>query len=603
MKEILEQVEVKDDKEKVTLSGPRLRYIKKTLELLRPIENELGGEINWKELYKEVKPWSTALELSDNIRDVVRDYVVEKVPVIRESIHSIDGIEDLSDQKLIDALAHNWFDTVEGMDGKRIEILLTVAAQVVKRIETLVYKRVLDDMTDGDFENKLGIDLHLKGLLGDLLDVSQRADPLFVRFSAFLQLTPEPPVESKSESSEQPPEEIPSTGILIPGSKRPRYTIASLFPHESLSISKNLLRIADNSSNWEDLPGADAFKTYLRAQSGAYGETDPQKALEYLEYAEKLYEELLASGFPIILSSGTSEGEPYVDPELKVSISTPDTRQEEAIWNMAKEGMANSLDSIGAGEFSDIMRAKIIRSVISIGGHGANLTLNAVAEQDPGILVFLNDQIRTYDRSFPEFMSLVTNRDVVFPDSASVETRSLMERMSRSNSVHHELAHDIYSDSSGGARRMGDEMLKAIDEVKAETLYRTLVPSMVESASLAGSKEQWAVAMLTSSMQMLRDQAADDTYYAAAVFTLDSLFSEGAVKFFKNKIEIVDFDKFYEINKTIAEEVLGLYRDEQMTEEKAEKWIRQRCRPNKQVKALEKFLKKKFKLTNEIENN
>ena len=69
---------------KVIEATPRLRYITKTLELLRPETDKLGNEINWKELYKKVKPWQNGLELSDNIRQVVYEYVSLKIPSLKE---------------------------------------------------------------------------------------------------------------------------------------------------------------------------------------------------------------------------------------------------------------------------------------------------------------------------------------------------------------------------------------------------------------------------------------------------------------------------------------------------------------------------------------
>lgn len=117
MEKHFESAETEDVKEKSTLAGPQLSYIKETLEFLRPIENEMGEEINWKDLYKEVKPWNTALELTDNIREVVREYVAKKVPDFREKVPSVDAIEDITDTKLVDSLANNWSDEIDGISG------------------------------------------------------------------------------------------------------------------------------------------------------------------------------------------------------------------------------------------------------------------------------------------------------------------------------------------------------------------------------------------------------------------------------------------------------------------------------------------------------
>ena len=565
--------------EKIIESTPKLQYITKTLELLRPEIDELGNEINWKELYKEVEPWQNGLELADNIRQVVYDYVSLKVPALKDGIPSIG---DLRNNDIVNALAHNWSEEISDVSGQRREILMAVAAQVVKRIETLVYKRILAETKNEDLEIKLGLDPKLRNLLIGALDASQRADPLFVRFLAFTQLSP------------RPPEEATSTAMFLPEDDTP-YTIASLFPHETQSIAKNLTQLSENSDEWGDFPGADTFKQYLKVLGAIYGEKDPTKAEQYLIESERLYGELLASEFPIIISSGMREGsyskEPYIDPELKISISTPDARLEESNWRMAQKGMSESLVAVGLGSFADEMKSRTIRSVVNIGGHGANLVFNAVADEEPGIVVFLNEQVRAYDRNFSGFMGIIKNRDEIFNNISDPDTQALVERMSRSNTVHHELAHSIYKSSLPESKRLGLKPLTIIDEVKAETLYRSLIPSMIERATLSGDKKEWALGMLTTSLQMVREQDSSDPYYKAATYTLNDLLEDGAIKFENNQVEIIDFDKFYQVNDALREELINLYKDESMTEEGAVKWLKQRCQPSDQAKGLIDFLK------------
>ena len=560
-------------------SKPKLRYITKTLELLRPELDKLGNEINWKELYKEVNPWHSGLELADNVRQVVYDYVLMKMPALKEKI---PVVSDLRSNNLINALVHNWSEEISDISGQRREVLMTVAAQVIKRIETLIYKKILAEAKDEDLKTKLSLDSKLRNLLIGLLDTSQRADPLFVRFLAFTQLSPEPPKRATS------------TAMFLQGKKTP-HTIASLFPHETQSISKKLLQLAENSEEWKDLPGADAFKTYLRVVSSIYGEKDPLKAEQYLIEAEKLYGELLDSEFPIIISSGMREGsyykEPYIDPELKVSISTPDARLEESNWRMTQKGMSESLLAVDLGGFADEMKSRTIRGVINIGGHGVNLVFNAVADEEPGIVVFLNEQIRAYDQDFSHFMGIIKNREDIFGDVSAPDTKAFLERMSRSNTIHHELAHSVYKSSLPESKRFGLEPLTAIDEVKAETLYRSLIPLVIESGALPGDKKEWALGMLTTSFQMLRDQDSSDPYYKAAVYTINDLFEQQAIKLENGQVEIVDFDKFYKINNALREELINLYRDKSMTEERAVRWLSKRCRPNAATKELINFLK------------
>ena len=44
----------------------------------------MAKKINWKDLYERVGPWETGLELSEKIREVVRDYLVSKFPALKE---------------------------------------------------------------------------------------------------------------------------------------------------------------------------------------------------------------------------------------------------------------------------------------------------------------------------------------------------------------------------------------------------------------------------------------------------------------------------------------------------------------------------------------
>ena len=237
------------------------------------------------------------------------------------------------------------------------------------------------------------------------------------------------------------------------------------------------------------------------------------------------------------------------------------------------------------------MKSRTIRGVINIGGHGVNLVFNAVADEEPGIVVFLNEQIRAYDQDFSHFMGIIKNREDIFGDVSAPDTKAFLERMSRSNTIHHELAHSVYKSSLPESKRFGLEPLTAIDEVKAETLYRSLIPLVIESGALPGDKKEWALGMLTTSFQMLRDQDSSDPYYKAAVYTINDLFEQQAIKLENGQVEIVDFDKFYKINNALREELINLYRDKSMTEERAVRWLSKRCRPNAATKKLINFFK------------
>ena len=129
--------------------------------------------------------------------------------------------------------------------------------------------------------------------------------------------------------------------------------------------------------------------------------------------------------------------------------------------------------------------------------------------------------------------------------------------------------------------------------MKAEIVHKALIPAMVENGGLEGTKEQWALATLTSSCQMLKDQPEDDPSFSAAVYSLNSLFDSGAVVFEDNTITVKDFDLFFSQTKAKAQEVLALYQDASMNKTKAKAWIKRECEPNEAVQKLNVFLKAK----------
>ena len=89
--------------EKLIPPKPHLRYVEKTISLLESDIGPDGEKINWKNLYEKVGPWNSGLELSDEIRDIVREYLLSKFPKIKEKIPSI---EDLPDPELLNALSY-----------------------------------------------------------------------------------------------------------------------------------------------------------------------------------------------------------------------------------------------------------------------------------------------------------------------------------------------------------------------------------------------------------------------------------------------------------------------------------------------------------------
>ena len=573
-----ESSEIKE--ERLISSEPKLRYIDKAFTLMREAEEdpETGEKTPWLDLYKNVKPYENALELSDNIRATVRDFVEKKILKLKEDIPTI---KELPDKNLLEALTNNWFEELgEKIKGERREVLLTVMAHIVKRIEMVAYRKTLENATEEDLR-KIGIDPKLKNLLAQILDTSITADPLFVRFMAYSQLTPSPSEESSSVTLERPKD-------------KKQHTLSSLFPHEAKFLANRFEVISKDDENWIDQPGGSIFKEYLRALSAFYQESDSVKAPERQKTVEDLYEKLISSGFPILITPAT-EGyykEPYFDPELKVSIVTLESMKEEALFGQAQKAMADSLDVLNVSRFRDDMESQKVRSTIVIGGYGVNLIFNAVAQEKPAILLYLNEQMRSYDRNFPNFVRSIENADTEFENLIPEEKIKFLERMSRTDTILHEFGHSVYPDGSEEARRLGRRPLTIIDEVKAEIIYHPLIPSIIEKGGLDGTKEQWAIATLASSLQILKDQPPGDPYYHAAIYSLNALFENGAVVFEEGKFRVIDFEAFYEVQKLAAEELLNIYRDKKMTERKTWNWIKKKCNPNKQVKLVEEFIKK-----------
>ncbi|MFH1233477.1 MAG: hypothetical protein V1649_02380 [Patescibacteria group bacterium] len=461
-----EEEEVADDK--LILSKPKLRYIRATLEILRSEDGLDGEKVNWKELSEQVGDYNSILELSENIREIVLKYVEKKIPVIKEKI---PNLADLADKNLINALANNWFEEIEDkISGKRREILLMVMAQIVKRIETKIYLDIIKNANEEDLK-KIGIEECYKDLLVQILDISTRANPLFVRFCAYAQLSP------------TPPEETTEVALHLPGKDKNFYTIASLFPHETKSISQKFNSLAIDNQKWINKQGGDVFKQYLEEQAKLFSEIDPKIAKNSQKKIEQLYSKLIASDFPIIITpAGGYRKVPYSDPELKISITAYDTKEQARAFEKTRDVMVDCLDEININQNKEKenMKSCSIKTAVSIGANGANLAFNSVAEiTDTSILLYLNDQIRRFDKNFPTFANLITNTDQEFADIEESDRIKFMEKMSQINTILHEISHSVYPTESEEAKRIGGIQELNIDEIKAENLYRALVPSVI----------------------------------------------------------------------------------------------------------------------------
>ena len=375
----------------------------------------------------------------------------------------------------------------------------------------------------------------------------------------------------------------------VPGDKK-THPIAELFPHESQFLARHLGELSEKESEWKKYPGGKEFAEYLGAIKEFYSSKDPAEAEKIQEKIVECYAKVSKTDFPVILVSGT-EGyykEPYIDPELRVCISTNETNNEIKSFEHAKELMANSLGEIGAEKFADNVKNMEIKSSIALGGFGVNLAFNAVAQEDVFYHLFLNEQIFAYDRYFPKYVGMVENSNEAFSDISAEEKKNRIEKMSRMSSMFQVFGHRIYPYNSEAGQRLGRKPLTTIDEVKAETLWRSLIPQIIKDKEFFGTEEQWATATLASLSLTAKDS---EVYSDSAVYNLNALFSSGAVKFENEKLVISDVNKYFSIEKECAEKVLGLYRDETMTERKASAWIKKECVPTELVEPFLSFIR------------
>jgi hypothetical protein len=571
----------KKESEKVIPPNPHLRYIYKTLNLLHSEELPSRERVDRRELPEKVKSWENGMELSDNIREVVRDYVAKKIPGLKEKMPSID---DLPDRKLLDALANNWFEEIgDEISGQRREILLALSAHMVNHIENKVYEKVLEKSSEQELA-KLNLTPELRDLTIKLLQVSEKADPLFIRFLAASQLTPEPPRGAKP------------LAMKMPGDKN-KYTPTSLFPHETQFISRGFSEITAQETDWQKYPGGDIFKEYIGTLAELYKETDPFKIEECQERVEKLYEDAVRSGFPIIVTSAM-EGyykPPYLDPELKVSIVTPEALGEEVKFRRAREATAESLGVLGVSRFRPILENRFIRNAVGIGSFGSNLTFSVAAQEEPVILTYLNEQNRGYDQPFISWANLISNSELAFAGLEEKDKIELMTEISRLNTVEHELDHSIYTEKSQAVKRFGENNKNYFMETSAEILYRGMLPEIIERNGVPGTKEQWAVSTLTFSLQQMIDEE-DSEYRQASIYCLDRLFESGTVELAGDRIVINNYDEYYRIHKELAEEILAQYKDSQMNEKKAKAWLLKNCVLGEKLKEADNFLKELVEL-------
>ena len=561
----------------------KLQYISKSLEFLHSNpDNTEGAEKaeHWTELYKQVSPYGTGLELSDNVREVVRANVAEKIPDVKEKVPSM---RNLPDDRLLNALTNNWFEELPEAQGQRREVLLAVMANVIKRIETTVYKKVIGHAPEEDLHT-LGLDATTRDLAVRLLDTSSKANALFIRFMAYAQL------------SGKPPEGATLFAMHVPGEEQ-LHTIADLFPRETAFLSRRFLELAEEGSVWEEKPGSSQFREYLHMLGNAYAEKDPAAA-EALHHALiQKCADATEAGFPIVVTPGLEgyKKEPYIDPELRVSFVTEDSARENVSFKRAQEALAASAEHLGIERFQEAMQEKSIQSVVAVGSFGVNLIFNGVAQSEPTVLLYLNEQSRQYDKPYVGFIQQhVAGGAEAFADTGEGDGRALQEHMSRMNTILHELGHPPYENGvpESERERLGRRPRTILDEIKADSIYRALLPSLIEKGGVEGTKEQWAISSLASALQYLKDSDdVSDPYFSSGMYTLNAVLRSGAVSIEGDKVIIKDPDGYFEALDVAAREVLAIYENRDMTERKASQWIAEHCAVDEQTTAFIALLK------------
>src|SRR3989338_3903198 len=378
---------------------------------------------------------------------------------------------------------------------------------------------------------------------------------------------------------------------LLQSVKMVNHTLFQNFFLMKLNLYLKLSAILENGQLWKNEPGADEFLEYLGYLAQFFSEKDIEKSKELHKKVEKTYGQLISSDFPLIIVPPL-EGyykPPYLDPELKVAIRTHELRSQEERFRSIQEALAGKLDELGVGQFSDDMRKRVIRSFISIGSYGVGITFNAVAQEEPAIALFINDQIRAYDTNLKKFLPLVNGSEKFF----SGVTEQRVEEMSREDTILHELSHAVYPTKTPEAKRLGAEQESIIGEIAAESIYRGVAGEIINDSGVDYTTEQYARVTLCMPLITIEGSSdTDDEYYKAAVFVLNGLFENGIVEFNGNKINIKNQTALFEYFRNNAREIISLYEDSEMTEQKAKNWLSKKCRAGKKLQELIDFIKK-----------
>ncbi|MDO8497483.1 MAG: hypothetical protein Q7S61_02975 [bacterium] len=564
---------------------PHLRYIKHVFFILKEPVQEVGG--HWQDLYQKVKSFNNSTELSDSVHDVLQAWIENKVSPLKKSVHSL---RQLTNKSLVEAILEGWLSTdihdrqgnPISLNGQRRGVLLATMSHIIRKVETTMYVNILKKASSNDLE-KLGLDESLKKLTVDLLTTSLKTDPLFVRFLTYTQVS-----STKTKQT--------TTETLYITENEP-YSIRTFFPRETKLLARHFQKLAQEGGDWVKKPGGGDFQKYLNVVGQYYAAIDHQESSRLRGEANALYKQCLKAGFPIILTGDNDEimRSPNRDPEIKVSVRTREAKEEENRWEKMKHAFASSLEDIEAQNQKASVTDQLIIGSVVFGSYGINSIFSTVAQENPTIQIFLDTQARAYDRGFPNewLKKYISGTAKAFIKLSDSQATGLMECMSRTNTVLHELSHWVFGEDSKETLRFENGPTnRTMQEVKAETLYRALIPQMLQKEALEGTLEQWAMGTCATSLQILKDNSGDwnDDYFLGAVFSLNDLLDKDIVTIVNNQLHIQDVQKYFVTMQEQAKEIVALHQNSEMNETKAKEWIKQRCQPNDALKKILKMI-------------
>lgn len=546
---------------------PRLRHIEKTISIL---ESEVGPdekEINWKDLHEKIGPWNSVSELSERIQAVTQDYVAAKLPKLREEIPPVGEVPE---KDFLVAISNGWFEELgEDVVGTRKEVLFAVLAQISKRIETKAYTDILKNASDEELQ-KLGLSENLRDLAVDTMNVAIKSNPLFIRFLAYSQLAKRPPAEASP--------------FAPMGTDGKPHTWRELFPKESNFIAKRLEAIHEGRARWEGEPGAGEFADYIKCLGEFFAETDVLRASEAHQAMKAAYVAVMKTPFPIGIIPPL-EGyykPPHLDPELRVVFSAPHSKLREKELKPLQEALAGTLDSLGVGQFSEPMKARAIRSFVSVGAYGVGLVFNAEAQEEPVAMFYENEQKKVYENIGQFFDLLESSSDA----SAGVERRRVQEELPRREIGLHEFSHAVYPIGTPEADRLGPEAESVLGEVMAESVYRGVAGELIQSGAINSTREHYAALTIALSLKSMAESESDDEYFQAAAFVLNGLAERGTVAFTGQKIHVADTDAFFAGLTENARAIIALYEDKNTNPRRAEQWIQKNCTPGEKLQKM-----------------